>query len=105
MADCNRLINNTPRATSAYMNALRYNYPDSIVNLRLGQMYHKSGRYGEAIKYYNDYLLAEPGSILAFNGITGCEEARSGNRIRLVMWSSGWRSLTPAVPNWSDVVR
>ncbi|RHR55855.1 OmpA family protein [Parabacteroides sp. AF17-28] len=75
MADCNRLINNTPRATSAYMNALRYNYPDSIVNLRLGQMYHKSGRYGEAIKYYNDYLLAEPGSILAFNGIAGCEEA------------------------------
>lgn len=75
MAECNRLINNTPRATSAYMNALRYKYPDSIVNLRLGQMYHKTGRYGEAIKYYNDYLLSEPGSTLAFNGITGCEEA------------------------------
>ena len=75
MAECNRLINNTPRATSAYMNALRYKYPDSIVNLRLGQMYQKSGRYGEAVKYYNDYLLAEPGSILAFNGVTGCEEA------------------------------
>ena len=75
MAECNRLINNTPRATSAYMNALRYKYPDSIVNLRLGQMYQKSGRYGEAIKYYNDYLLAEPGSVLAFNGVAGCEEA------------------------------
>lgn len=75
MAECNRLINNTPRATSAYMNALRYKYPDSIVNLRLGQMYQKSGRYGEAIKYYNEYLSAEPGSVLAFNGITGCEEA------------------------------
>ena len=75
MAECNRLINNTPRATSAYMNALRYKYPDSIVNLRLGQMYQKSGRYGEAVKYYNDYLLAEPGSVLAFNGVTGCEEA------------------------------
>ncbi len=75
MAECNRLINNTPRATSAYMNALRYKYPDSIVNLRLGQMYQKSGRYGEAIKYYNDYLLAEPGSVLAFNGVTGSEEA------------------------------
>lgn len=74
MAECNRLINNTPRATSAYMNALRYKYPDSIVNLRLGQMYQKSGRYGEAVKYYNDYLLAEPGSVLAFNGVTGCEE-------------------------------
>ena len=75
MAECNRLINNTPRATSAYMNALRYKYPDSIVNLRLGQMYQKSGRYGEAIKYYNDDLLAEPGSVLAFNGVAGCEEA------------------------------
>lgn len=75
MAECNRLINNTPRATSAYMNALRYKYPDSIVNLRLGQMYQKSGRYGEAIKYYNDYLLAELGSVLAFNGVTGSEEA------------------------------
>ena len=75
MAECNRLINNTPRATRAYMNALRYKYPDSIVNLRLGQMYQKSGRYGEAIKYYNDYLLAEPGSVLAFNGVTGSEEA------------------------------
>ena len=75
MAEGNRLINNTPRATSAYMNALRYKYPDSIVNLRLGQMYQKSGRYGEAIKYYNDYLLAEPGSVLAFNGVTGSEEA------------------------------
>ena len=75
MAECNRLINNTPRATSAYMNALRYNYPDSIVNLRLGQMFHKAGRYGEAIKYYNDYLLTNPGSVLAFNGVLGCEEA------------------------------
>ena len=74
MAECNRLINNTPRATSAYMNALRYKYPDSIVNLRLGQMYQKSGRYGEAVKYYNDYLLAEPGSVLAFNGVTRCGE-------------------------------
>lgn len=75
MAECNRLINNTPRATSAYMNALRYDYPDSIVNLRLGQMYQKAGRYGDAIKYYNDYLLSEPGSVLGFNGVKGSEEA------------------------------
>ena len=53
-----------------------YKYPDTIVSLRLGQMYHKSGRYGEAIKYYNEYLTANPGSVLAFNGITGCEEAQ-----------------------------
>ena len=45
MAECNRLINNTPRATSAYMNALRYDYPDSIVSLRLGQMRKIYGRH------------------------------------------------------------
>lgn len=73
MAECNRLINNTPKATSAYMNALRYEYPDSIVSLRLGQMYQKSGRYAEAMRYYNDFLQVAPESQLAANGIKGCE--------------------------------
>ncbi|MDR1201265.1 MAG: OmpA family protein [Tannerellaceae bacterium] len=75
MADCNRLINNTSRATSAYMNALRYNYPDSMVNLRLGQMYQKSGKYNDAIKYYTNFLLVNPVSVLAGNGIKGSEMA------------------------------
>ena len=71
MAECNRLINNTPRAT----NALRYDYPDSIVNLRLGQMYQRSGRYAEAIRYYNEFLKLNPESELALNGIKGSELA------------------------------
>lgn len=75
MAECNRLINNTPRATSAYMNALRYDYPDSIVNLRLGQMYQRSGRYPDAIRYYNEFLKLNPESELALNGIKGSEQA------------------------------
>ena len=75
MAECNRLINNTPRATSAYMNALRYDYPDSIVSLRLGQMYQKSGKYMDAIRHYNDFLLLNPESQLALNGIKGSELA------------------------------
>lgn len=75
MAECNRLINNTPRATSAYMNALRYDYPDSIVNLRLGQMYQRSGRYPDAIRYYNEFLKLNPESELALNGIKGSELA------------------------------
>lgn len=75
MAECNRLINNTPRATSAYMNALRYDYPDSIVSLRLGQMYQKSGKYMDAIRHYNNFLLLNPESQLALNGIKGSELA------------------------------
>ncbi len=75
MAECYRLINNTPRAISGYMNALRYTYPDSIVNLRLALMYHKSGRYNDAIKSYTEYLQDNPTSIIALNGIEGCELA------------------------------
>jgi len=75
MAECNRLINNTPRATSAYLNALRYNYPDSILYLRIGQMQQKGGKYTEAIKYYNEYLIEKPDNQLAVNGIIGSEKA------------------------------
>lgn len=75
MAECNRLINNTPRATSAYLNALRYQYPDSIVLLRAGQMAQKTGKYADAIKYYSDYLAFKPDDQLALNGIAGSEVA------------------------------
>lgn len=75
MAECNRLINNTGKATSAYMNAIRYDYPDSIVYLRLAQMQHKAGRYAEAIKNYDIYMENDPSSLLAINGIQGCELA------------------------------
>ena len=75
MAECNRLINNTAKATSAYMNAIRYDYPDSIVYLRMGQMLQKAGRYPEAIKNYDIYMENDPSNLLAINGIQGCELA------------------------------
>lgn len=75
MAECNRLINNTAKATSAYMNAIRYDYPDSTVYLRMGQMLQKTGRYPDAIKNYDTYLENDPGNLLAINGIQGCELA------------------------------
>ena len=75
MAECNRLINNTAKATSAYMNAIRYDYPDSTVYLRMGQMLQKTGRYPEAIKNYDIYMENDPSNLVAINGIQGCELA------------------------------
>lgn len=75
MAECNRLINNTAKATSAYMNAIRYDYSDSTVYLRMGQMLQKTGRYPEAIKNYDIYMENDPSNLLAINGIQGCELA------------------------------
>ena len=74
MAECNRLINNTGKATSAYMNAIRYDYPDTVY-LRMGQMLQKTGRYPEAIKNYDIYMENDPSNLLAINGIQGCELA------------------------------
>lgn len=75
MAECYRMINSTPRATSGYMNSLRYNYPDSIVYLRLGQMYQKEGKYNDAIKYYSEYIQGYPENTLALNGLAGSQVA------------------------------
>lgn len=75
MGYCNQQINNSGRAMSAYMNALRYEYPDSMLYLHLGQVCQKEGRYSDAIKYYNEYLSLNPEGTLATNGIHGSEMA------------------------------
>ena len=75
MAECNRMINSTAKAVSGYMNALRYDYPDSILYLRLGQMQQKNGRYADAIKNYDAYLQYDPTSVQAFNGVEGSQKA------------------------------
>ncbi len=75
MGICNEKINNMPRATSAYMNALRYNYPDSLLHLRLARAYHKTGKYSNATAYYNKFLAMNPEHALAQNGLAGCELA------------------------------
>lgn len=72
MGICYQKINNVPQATSAFLNALRYNYPDSLLNLRLAQAYHQGGRYNEAINCYNKFLEQNPESVIASNGLKGC---------------------------------
>jgi peptidoglycan-associated lipoprotein len=75
MGLCNQKINNMPRATTAYLNALRLNYPDSLLLLRLAQTLHSSGKYNEAKNYYNSFLELNPTSVIATNGLKGCSFA------------------------------
>lgn len=53
------------------MNAIRYDYPDSMATLRLAQMLHKTGKYADAIKQYESFLEMNPKSTLAQNGMKG----------------------------------
>ncbi|MDR3195073.1 MAG: OmpA family protein [Tannerella sp.] len=72
MGDCNRMTGNIPAALRAYQNALRYEYPDSTLLLRLGQVHQQSGLYSEAYRYYRGYLLLNPLSQIATAGHQGC---------------------------------
>lgn len=55
-ADCYRRINYTLRAKGAYMNAVRYRYPDTIAHFYLAEMLRKNGEYAAAIPRYETYL-------------------------------------------------
>ncbi|HJV77746.1 MAG TPA: OmpA family protein [Paludibacter sp.] len=72
-AECYRLINYS-RAEQSYVNAVRYNYPDSIVYLRFAQVLQRNGKYGDAIKNYSIYLKKDSASLLAKNGLKACRE-------------------------------
>jgi len=70
-----RLTNYTLRARGSYINAVRYNYPDSIVYFHLAEMHRKNGDYKAAEKNYQIYLTYKPDDILAQNGLVSCELA------------------------------
>lgn len=75
MAETYRRLNFAARAASAYANAIRYRYPDTLVYLRYAQMLHKEGRYLQAQKAYEDFLALDPVNFLGINGLKGVEDA------------------------------
>lgn len=75
-AESQRILNNT-RAASAYKNAIRYHYPDSIVYLRYAQVLQYQGKYNEAIKLYDVYLDAYPQDYVAQAGKYACMQVNT----------------------------
>ncbi len=75
MAENYRRLNQSARAVTAYSNAIRYQYPDTMIYLRYAQMLHREGKYTEAIGAYRDLLKLKPGNRLALNGVRGAEQA------------------------------
>ena len=66
-----RVLNNS-RAISAYKNAIKYHYPDSIVYLHYAQVLQYQGKYKDAIKQYDIYLISYPTDYVAQAGKYGC---------------------------------
>lgn len=82
MATCYRRLSQSARAAAAYQNAIRYNYPDSMAYLYLGQALQQEGKYAPAIEAYQTYQEWHPDDVLARDGIRGCRKAIDGKGSR-----------------------
>ena len=65
MGRCYRLLNMSARASAAFQNALRYEYPDSTTHFMLAQALHADGKYSAALRSYDKYLEFCPDDSLA----------------------------------------
>ena len=72
---CHLKLNQGNRASAAFQNAIRYDYEDTTLLLRLAQAQQREGQYAAAINSYNKYLEIAPDSWEAKVGIRGCELA------------------------------
>ncbi len=75
MAECHRKLNQSARAVAAYQNAIRYGCADSMALLHLAEMLHAEGKFSAAIAAYKEYLMRDPNSYVAKNGLAGSEMA------------------------------
>lgn len=74
--ESHRILNNN-KAVSAYKNAIRNNYPDSLVYLHYAQVLQYQGKYKEAIKQYDIYLLNHPNDYVAQAGKYACMQVET----------------------------
>ena len=80
MAEAYRKLNMPMRASNSYANAIRYNYPDTLMHLRYAQMLHREGKYKDALDAYEYFLKSDSANYMAQAGVAGvmlAEELRN----------------------------
>ena len=87
MGLCYDKLGMSARASSAFANAIRYEYPDSTAILLMAKALQEEGKYAQAQKAYEDYLALDPENAVAANGLAGCRFAlaQKGNPTRYVV--------------------
>ncbi|MEI8272764.1 MAG: OmpA family protein [Paludibacter sp.] len=80
-AECYRLTNNS-RSEQAYLNAIRYNFNDSILFLHFAQVLQQNGKYSDAAKYFELYLKKDSLSTVAINGLKACKNIAELSKIQ-----------------------
>ena len=80
MAICHRKLNQASRASAAYQNAIRYEYPDSMAFYWLGRSLQAEGKYTQAIQAYRTFLEWQPDNLLAKEGLKGSMRAEAAKK-------------------------
>ena len=75
MGNSYRLIESNKRAESAYKNAIRFGYKDSMVYYYYAEVLKSNGKYKEALKQYEEFEKLSPENELALAGIASCDSA------------------------------
>ncbi len=65
------------RAEQVFMNAIRNQYNDSIVYLKMAQAFHRNGKYKNAIEQYKIFLSSNADNKIAISGLQGALMADS----------------------------
>lgn len=74
-AECYRRINMNAKAMASYRNAIRYNYPDSMMYKHMADLQLQKGEYKAAMANYDIYLAYNPTDTTAINGRKACVTA------------------------------
>ncbi len=87
IGECSEKLNQYARAAAAYQNAARYGYADSTLRLRIARMQHADGKYGPAIKAYEEHLKYHPDDNDARTRLAGARlaEQTKGNNTRYIV--------------------
>lgn len=87
MGECHYLLSQNARATTAFRNAIRNGHPDSTAILRTAQSLHADGKYADAIKEYDNFLILAPDNNAAISGREGAAMAlaNKGQKTRYVV--------------------
>lgn len=75
LGTCYRKLNMAARASAAYQNAIRYEYPDSMAIFYLARSLQMEGKYQPALDAYRQFLELAPDNALAREGVRGCQMA------------------------------
>lgn len=111
MAENYRRLNQSTRTVTAYSNAIRYGYPDTVVYLHYARMLHREGKYEAAAEVYSRFLAFRPDDPLALGGIRGTElavkwsENPTRYRVqRMELFNSSRGEFSPTLSPQGDVL-